>query len=101
MKKSEKIKKEAGKVDSDSKSFGLYTKAVREERDERFKDNWLQEFEDNGIHFAYSQDQNKYMAETDYGTIDFYPKANKVLIRKKNKWIKPGLKWLIKNVLKS
>ena len=100
MKKSEKIKKEAAKVESDSKAFGLYTKAIREERIERFKDEWIDKFEEAGVHFAYSQNQNKYMTETEHGTIDFYPKANKVLIRKKNKWIKPGLKWLITNLLK-
>jgi hypothetical protein len=31
----------------------------------------------------------------DYGVIDFYPKANKLLIRKLNKWIKPALGWII------
>ena len=30
-----------------------------------------------------------------YGIIDFYPKANKLLIRKSNKWINQGLKWII------
>ena len=34
-----------------------------------------------------------------YGVIDFYPKANKLLIRRKNKWIKPALKFIINRVL--
>ena len=32
-------------------------------------------------------------------TLDFYPKANKVLIRQENEWIKPALRWMIANVL--
>ena len=50
------------------------------------------------------ENNHKFTIDTDaqeekFGVIDYFPKANKVLIRKDNKWIKPGLKWIITNLL--
>lgn len=36
----------------------------------------------------------------EHGFIDIFPKANKLLIRKDNKWISGAEKWIIKNVFK-
>lgn len=36
----------------------------------------------------------------DYGIINFYPKSNSLLIRKTNRWIKPGLQFIVQNLLK-
>jgi len=47
------------------------------------------------------RENGSYTFETEmYGIIDFFPKANSVLIRKDNNWKKPGLKWIKKNILK-
>lgn len=43
----------------------------------------------------------KYTIDTqsEIGIIDFFPKSNRVLIRKYNKWEDYGLKWIVLNML--
>jgi hypothetical protein len=100
MKRSEELRKEACMAESDQACLGLHTKAMREERSERFKEDWLPKLLMQAVIVTeFGLPQLKYEIESrkPFGTVDFYPKANKVLIRKQNKWINPGLKWLIKN----
>lgn len=71
---------------------------VRTERDERFKSEYLDRV---GLQYdvRYLERMERYtIFNTPFGDLDFYPKANKVLIRKDNKWIKPGLNWIMKNL---
>ena len=35
----------------------------------------------------------------DFGIVDYFPKANKVLIRKDNQWIESGNDWIRKNLI--
>ena len=43
----------------------------------------------------------KYTIQTpEYGFIDIFPKSNRLLIRKSNKWINGAEKWIIRNVFK-
>lgn len=97
MKTSEQLQHQASKEDNDFRSLALLTKALRENRSERFIEDWLPVFMrmypvEARLNGSYSITTQK------FGTIDYFPKANKVLIRKTNKWIKPGLKWLISNL---
>jgi hypothetical protein len=67
---------------------------TRNERLDNFKTNWLpilmREFE------VEERENGSYTFELpEHGIVDFFPKKNALLIRKKNKWIRPGLKWLI------
>lgn len=68
------------------------------DKSQEFKENWLPAL------------QSKYKVEkgtghcytifgTKYGVIDFYPKVNRCMLRHKSRWIKPGLEWLIKELL--
>ena len=44
--------------------------------------------------------QGKIEINTDeFGIVDFFPKANKVLRRNINKWVHPGLKWIKDNLI--
>lgn len=97
MKKSEELRKEASMAESDQACLGLHTKAMREERIENFEEKWLPLLKEKAtVH--YSELLNRYWIENKkMGVIDFYPKANKIHIRKQNRWVKPGLQWLIKN----
>lgn len=99
MKKSEIYERESAQEENDIKAFGLLCKALREKRKERFEENWL-----SALCKEYKVEQRangSFSIYTDkYGIIDHFPKANKLLIRQKNKWIKPGLKGIIKNLLK-
>ena len=102
MKQSEILKKQLQEEENDIKAFGIECKIIREVKNERFEDTWLPRLEDRITkqNIAYNADMFRYTITTNsHGIIDFYPKANKVLIRKDNKWIKPGLKWLINNMI--
>jgi len=103
MKKSELYHQRAQEADHVLQSLGLHGKAIREERKERFEEEWLPKLlEKDVIVTHYSQPANKYEIETrEFGTVDYFPKANKVLIRNKNKWIKPGLRWIVKNIIQN
>jgi hypothetical protein len=72
--------------------------SVRKERYENFVSNHLDliAFKFDVEYYKHSHRYTIY--NTKFGDLDYYPKANKVLIRKENKWIKPGLNWLYKNL---
>ncbi len=102
MKKSEHLKKEADEQDSDLAYLGKMVKVFRERNLEHFEDNGyipLLEYNDCIVH---PFDGSKFTINTQtdkFGIIDFYPKANRVLIRKKNHWESHGLKWLKNNII--
>ena len=96
---SNELRKQAESEANDLKAMGLYTKVLREERAERFE-NYKDKLLQAGYNLTEFEEQGKFTIEpTNFGTIDYYPKSNKVLIRKKNKWITGGLRWLIGSLL--
>lgn len=98
MKESEKLMLASKQEDNDVKSFALQCKALRESRSERFVEDWLLLLSKR---YNILENNHKYTITTqDYGIVDYFPKANKILIRKDNNWIKPGLKWIITNLTK-
>ena len=99
MKLSEIITKQAQEEDNDFKSFSLHTKALREARLERFDDYILQLEQKGCIIIPFNGSKVVIDTQTKHGVIDYFPKANKLLIRKDNKWIQPGLKWIITNLI--
>jgi len=105
MKKSEELKEAAAREDNDLKALGLMTGSLREGRLERFQENVLPELLKKGYDIAVDEKNVRYTMDTGacgrtFGIIDFYPKGNKVCIRKTNKWINPGLTWIIERLLK-
>ena len=98
MKKSEKLRIEAEKEENDLKALGLYTKVLRENRIENFETNWLPKFKEGHI-CEKGSNQSYVIYSVRYGIIDYFPKANRCLLRKNQKLIKPALQWLVKNVL--
>jgi hypothetical protein len=101
MSKSEELRKQANAEENDLKALGIYNKSLREKRLERFETHIL-DLERQGYEIV--ENNHKYTIDTDtqevkFGIIDYFPKANKVLIRKDNRWIKPGLNWILKNLL--
>jgi hypothetical protein len=98
MKKSQKLIIEAGMVDNDLSALGKYTKSIREGRAEKFEEVWLGALKEKTE--VELRDNGSYTFDSKYGIIDFFPKANKLLIRKKNKWIKPALKFIVENIIK-
>lgn len=98
MKKSEKIRIEMHQEENDLKALGLYTKVLREQRIENFETNWLPKFKDTHI-CEKGPNQSYIIYSARFGIIDYFPKADRCLLRKKQKWIKPALEWLVKNLL--
>ena len=95
--KSEKLREEAAMEDNDLSALGKYTKAIREERGERFEDNWLEKLREKT--YVSKRENGSYTFDSEFGIIDFFPKSNKLLIRSQNKWKKPGLRFIIKNII--
>ena len=83
------------------KAVGLLhtRRSLREERSKKFIE-WIPAFKEKCISFEYNDKQYCYIIEhSRYGIIKFFPKANKVFLLRKEKWIKPGLRWLVQNIL--
>jgi len=96
MKKSEIYRERAQAADHDLASLGLHTKAIREERMERFMEKYLPLLEKKAMVTIIEEQGRIILNNGQFGVIDYYPKSNKVLIRSQNKWIKPGLSWIVK-----
>lgn len=100
MEKSEKLLQKARKCESDFKSLSLLNKSMREARLERFEDYQLKLEQAKCIIVPFNGQKVVIDTQLDkFGIIDYFPKANKVLIRKNNIWKTQGLKWLITNLL--
>lgn len=104
MKKSEELKNAASEEDNNLKALGLMTKSLREGRLERFQEKVLPQLLEKGYDIAYDEQNVRYTIDTaasgkSIGIVDFYPKGNKVCIRKTNKWINIGLTWIIERLL--
>ena len=96
---SKELRKQAESEENDLKAMGLYTKVLREERAERFE-NYKDKLLQAGYNLTEFEAQGKFTIEpTIFGIVDYYPKSNKVLIRKENKWITSGLRWIIGSLL--
>jgi hypothetical protein len=101
---SERLKIESQQEENDYKSLGLSTKSLREARLERFEENdYISKLKEanciivpfNGSKVVIDTQTNK------FGVLDYFPKANKVLIRKNNQWKTQGLNWMLKNIIKT
>lgn len=100
MKRSEELKIQAQSEDNDLKALGLECKALREHRWENIKQNYIDKFTNNSNILSFIEKEESFVLDTlSYKRITFYPKANKILIHSTSKWIKPGLSWIIKNIL--
>jgi hypothetical protein len=94
-------------MNDDFKAFNEMRNEMRETRSNNFKEKWLPIFKENlGDDIKYNDKKGCYeidFREKGIGRhiiLDYYPKANKTLVRHENKWYKPGLKYLIENVFK-
>lgn len=98
-KKSEQLKKAAQAEDNDLKALGLMTGSMREARQERFVEDVLPRLLKAGVDVTYHEKGYHYVIDTPQGLAAFYPKSNKLMLHKGAKWIKPGLQWIITNLL--
>jgi hypothetical protein len=95
MTNTDKLREQLATEENDLKALGIGKKLIREERNERFEDKWLPKLQAK-CNVKHDVQMGRYTFELNgFGVMDFYPKANKLLIRKLNKWKQPALKWLI------
>ena len=102
MKMSEQLKKEAQQEESDFSYMAKMNKSIREARLERFEDGYAEKLESNKC-IVIPFNGSKVVIDTQtekHGIVDYYPKANKILIRKDNKWLTQGLRWINDTLLK-
>jgi hypothetical protein len=96
MKESEKLHALADTAEHVMTAYGLRLKAMREARSEKFVEDWLPLL---SLRYRIDYNNGKYTFTTEeFGKIDFFPKANKVLVRRDNDWKKKGLTWIINNM---
>lgn len=83
------------------KEFGELVKELRENKYEHFKSKILPEITASEEVCNISEECFSFAVTTkNYGVIDIFPKANKLRIRRQNKWVKPILPWLHKYIIK-
>ena len=99
MKKSEQLTLDAQNEDNDFKALSLQTKALREKRLERWDDNWKSKIiasDKVKLYEEFPQQGKVTLHLQNSSIVDYYPKSNKLLIRKDNEWKTAGLNKLIK-----
>lgn len=76
--------------------YSDYCHDLKEVRLKRFEETILPQLE---AYDVTNPAEGKYTIFTpEYGFVDIFPKANKLLIRKSNKWLNGAEKWIIRNV---
>jgi len=104
MKKSEELKKQASQEENDFRAMSLYNKSLRETRFEKFHELDIQgQLERKGC-IVVPFNGSKVVIDTQtekWGVIDYFPKANRILVRKGNNWHSAGLRWIIINLLQN
>lgn len=96
---SEELRKQASEEDNDLKALNILNKALREKRYEKFN-QWYPLLKDKCISITFDERQFMFIIEHQkFGLIRFFPKVNKIFQVRKNKWIKPGLRWLVTNII--
>lgn len=87
--------------DSDLAFMKEFTSQLREHRKTHFEKNWFYKFWSLfGDAFFWDHKMGCYRYDLGGKQFDFYPKANKVFHHPTQRWIKPGLRWMIKTYLK-
>lgn len=101
MKHSEQLREKAAQEENDIKAMAIHADAERAKRTEHFMQIVLPKLNDRGIIAQYDGDRSCFnIRHPDGRSFDFYPKANKIHLRAKNKWIANGTTFIESNLLK-
>lgn len=99
--KLELLQEESATIENDFKALAIQTQIIREKREERWE-NWMWKIIESDEVKSWEDINSKYTLTTkSFGTIDYFFKSNKLLIRKDNEWKEKGLNWLITNLIKN
>jgi len=98
MNKLNEIREQLATEENDLKALGLRNQLIREVRVVKFEDEWLPKMQRKVV-VRNDKQLGRYTFEFGgHGVMDFYPKADNLLFRKLNRWKKPALKWIIKEL---
>lgn len=93
MTNTDKLREQLATEENDLKALGIGKQLIREERMKRFEEEWLKKITDSPKVTQYQMANGGYIFWLNDGNIiDFYPKANKLLVRKKKQMDKTSLK---------
>jgi hypothetical protein len=96
MKKSELLHRQADEADNDFQFWNLKTQAEKEEKLERFVEKHLPTIQQSENVVSVEDREYMFMIEFKDGTkIDYYPKKDRVFIKKINTWKYNGLAWVL------
>lgn len=98
MKKSERLTKEADEAENDFQYWNKRRLAKREEQLEMFEEKFLQTIKDSPKvkSVEHRPDQSLYMIDFEDGvSIAYYPKKDRVCIKKTNHWKSYGRTWIL------
>lgn len=87
--------------ENDFAAMARYRKESREKKQVEFVNNPIFDELKTKFKVSWDTDATKFTIEgTEFGTLDFFPKANRLLIRRENRWKNSGLHWIVVFILK-
>lgn len=96
MKESELLRIQANEALNDEYCQYLNEKADRAERSERFKEYYLLILQESEKVKQVTEKNHMFVVDfVDGLSVDYYPKADKVLLKKAHQWKTNGLSWLL------
>lgn len=81
------------------KEYGEFVKQRRLERENDFLDNLMPHMLKLGYEVLSKNDSSYSFLDVKHGWIKFYPKADRLLLCKQNKWLYGGFSWIRKYIL--
>lgn len=92
--------KDMGDLGDDFRAFREYQREIREKKYNKFCSKILPKLQgaENVVYIERSMEKFT-ITTTNFGVIDIFPKANRLLIRKDNKWYSKATQWIIDNLL--
>lgn len=79
--------------------FKDHRKISRQGNQDKFESETVYLISEKGIDVHVNKNGSYRIFTDKFGKVDIYPKANKVLITKDNKWISRGDQWIQNNIL--
>ena len=102
MKESDYLKQLYDKTENDTKAWAIIKQIKRAEKQEAFELRYLPHFKSKFGKNVWYDEKGAYIIKVFNEELkkdilmDYYPKADKLLIRHQNKWIQNGINWIIR-----
>ena len=89
-----------GDLGDDFRAFRDYQREIRENKYDKFCLKTLPKLQECDKVTYIERSVDKFIiTTTNFGIIDIFPKANRLLVRKDNRWHSGAVRWIINNLL--